>query len=183
MKKLIVILAFATLFASCSDDETEPKLLNQFTVDGKTHEIAGVYNYCGYTYSMGKKLYYSTLIISEINLSDTPSYLFKDIANGEYNIDGASVILITELVGEVETYNEIWDYTDYMASTFVASSVSINLNFHDGEYSSITGLTSLKNSGVYHDLEYEIKFTGTTTDGKTVECYYFGGQGSSVTAK
>ncbi|MCG6190073.1 hypothetical protein [Maribellus maritimus] len=183
MNKLIIFLVFAVLFASCSKDEPEPKLLNQFTIDGEVYEIAGVYNYCGYQYSAGKKLYSTTLMISDVVMSDTPSYLFKDIASGDYNIEGASIILITELVGEVETYNEIWDFTDNMVSTFIASDVSINLNFNDGGYSSITKLNSLINNGVYHDSEYEIKFTGKTTDGRTIECYYLGGQGTSVTEK
>jgi hypothetical protein len=184
MKKLIVFLTFVILIASCSKNEPEPKLPNQFTIGGEVHEIAGVYTYCGYKYLAGKKIYSTMLMISDVNMSDTPSYLFKDIASGDYNVESASIILITELVGEVETYNEIWDFTDNMASTFVASSVSINLNFNNGEYSSITGLTSLTNSSVYHDaVVYEIKFTGITTDGKAVECYYLGGQGTRVTAK
>lgn len=177
MKTRIILLLL--IIVSCSQTEETPELKNQFTVNGTVYPIEGLYNYCGYEYRNGLKLYSSALFISDIDLGDVPSDLWEDISKGSYNIPGANIIIIQRTIGYMQNTLEIEEATKLMVETFSANNVTIGTNFNAGSYELFDPLTSVSNSS-NTEKYYHIEFTGQTSNNKQIRCYFKGGIGTKV---
>lgn len=186
MKKLIVFLTLVILFISCSKDEPEPELPNQFTIEGEVHEISGLYTYIGYEKIVGGRMYYSIVFLSDKDLDDIPSYRYSEIVHDQYCVKGATLIMFGRRLGtdaEFEYMNQLEDSTYATANNLSKYKPTFYINSNGKFYEKILDMTTINDNSYYKPLSYHIDFSGKLETGEKVTCYFVGNSGTTVIKK
>jgi len=181
MKRLLYLIGILISLFGCEKTEKTVFEPNYFTIDNQLfdieHSYMSVSNYI-LNESRNSK---SSLWLSSAEFRDYSLHDIEDFTSIGLDFpSGFSTIIIKSDIEHVDTnhLNEIENLLKTEISTIKPEDVFVWLNYSPEsdsfEYSG--SLASIENNSLYNDPKFDIYFTGTTTDGKKIECKFYGSQ-------